>query len=254
MRIALFATDQVGLQIARFLAGQDHQPVCLVLDGNDAKGMNAAIQNAAGLDPSLALKTDQARRQALAEFLTTRETDLCVLAWWPYLLDPEVLAIPRRGFLNLHPSLLPYGRGKAPNFWSLREGTPFGVSIHWVDEGIDSGDIAFQRRLPVTWADNGQTLYERAANELVSLFIDHWPQIKRGEIPREPQPANTICHYQRELDAASQIDLDAQYSGRELLDLLRARTFPPHPAAWFEADEQRYEVRVSITPVTEPVV
>lgn len=247
MRVALFAADKVGLRIAEFLGGQNEPLACLVLDGNDGRGVNAGIKQAAAVDETQIIETIPAERGQLAEQLSAFQPDLLVLAWWPYILKADVLAVPEIGSLNFHPSLLPHGRGKAPNFWALRNNTPFGVTIHWVDEEIDSGDIAFQRGIDVTWQDNAQTLYERSHDTLVELFQENWLAILSGNIPRIPQPETTVCHFQRELEDASQIELDATYTGRDLLNLLRARTFAPHPGAWFEEDGRRYQIRISIS-------
>jgi methionyl-tRNA formyltransferase len=245
VRIALFASDVVGLRVAEFLGRHGEAPACLVVDGVDPKGLNERIVAASGLRTEQVIATCRSASQELSQKLAQFKPDLCLLAWWPYLLDEPTLKTPTLGSLNFHPSLLPHGRGKAPNFWSLVEGTPFGVTIHWVDAGIDSGDIAFQREISVAWEDTGASLYRRALENMFDLFVDSYPRIATGDIPRVPQPA-ARCHYQRELDEASRIDPDCSYTGRELLNLLRARTFPPHPGAWFEEQGVRYEVRVDI--------
>lgn len=251
MKIALFATEKVGLQIARFMSAQEDPPACLVLDGAGKASINTCIRSVSHVEQQHTIVTSRETRDRLADQLCEFEPDLCILAWWPYILKLDVLSVPRIGTLNFHPSLLPHGRGKAPNFWSLVEGTPFGVTIHWVDEEIDSGDIAFQREIPITWEDTGKTLYQKSLDTIVELFQDNWPAIRAGRIPRMTQPEKTPCHFQRELDAASQIELGRNYTGRELLSLIRARTFESHPAAWFEEDGRRYEVRISISQVEE---
>jgi methionyl-tRNA formyltransferase len=80
----------------------------------------------------------------------------------------------------------------------------------------------------------------------VALFAENWPAIREGRVPRIPQPRTGSFHRGAELETASRIDLDASYRARDLLNLLRARTFPPHPAAWFVDDGVRYVVRVAI--------
>jgi methionyl-tRNA formyltransferase len=161
-----------------------------------------------------------------------------------------VLSIPCLGFLNFHPSLLPYNRGKNPNFWSLIEETTFGVTIHWVDDEVDHGDIAFQKQIDKGWEDTGESLYRKALTEIVRLFVDSYPGIRQGEIPRIPQDHGLATfHRASELELASRLDLDDDSRVRDLLNRLRARTFPPHPACWFVDDGERYEVRISITKV-----
>lgn len=187
--------------------------------------------------------------RSTAEKIKALNGDVFILAWWPIVLAPTFLLLGQSMTLNMHPSLLPHCRGKDPNFWTLRDELPFGVTIHHVDAGIDTGDIAFQRALPYGWTDDGQTLYERACGEMVDLYRAIYPRIVGGDVPRIKQsPDLGNFHRRRDLDEASKIDLDANYTARQLLNLLRARTFPPHPACHFsDRDGKIFEVRVSIT-------
>jgi len=247
MKIALFASNAVGREVAEFLGAEGDPPVCLILDSRDADGLNAQIVGCSSLEASAIFYSDSLAEAQTLEALRGLGLDLAILAWWPYILKQELISIPRLGCLNFHPSYLPYNRGKHYNFWALVEGAPFGVTLHWVGHGVDCGDIAFQSRLDVSWEDTGATLYQKAQAEIVRLFKEKFPEIMQGRIPRIPQDlAQGSFHKAAELDAASKIELDKSVTARELLNLLRARTFPPHPAAWFEEGGDRYEVRVEI--------
>jgi methionyl-tRNA formyltransferase len=178
--------------------------------------------------------------------LQLERLDVLVLAWWPHLLKGDLLTVAPL-ILNTHPSYLPHGRGKDPNFWALAEGCPFGVTIHHVNEGIDEGDIAFQQVIPVSWEDNGRSLYEKAVNEMIALFSESLTKILYGEIPRKPQAADAASiHFQHELEPASRLVLDEVVTVRGLLNLLRARTFPPNPACRFTDGDDEFEVRIEI--------
>lgn len=251
MKIALFAADRVGLEVARFFGMSKEPLACLVVDAADPKGLNRDIIEASGiLNKDLIFSSDDLANPKVVEQLCRMSLDLGLLAWWPYILRGPVLSVTRLGFLNFHPSLLPYCRGKDPNFWAIVEGKSFGVTIHWVSERIDGGDIAFQAEIPVSWEDTGETLYKKAQQRIIDLFIENYPRIKSGDIPRIPQSdADATFHRRSELDEVSRIDLDRTYTARQLLNLLRARTFPPYPGCWFEADGHRYQVRVSIEKV-----
>ena len=248
LAIGLFAAGSVGLEIARFMRESAAPPACLVVDTRGDAALNARIIEAAGLsDPHAVFRSDRLVSSELLSQLQARRLDLILLAWWPYLVREPLLSMPRLGCLNFHPSYLPYNRGKHPNFWALIDETPFGVTLHFADEGVDTGDIAFQSRLETSWEDTGETLYRRAQEEIVRLFREVFPQIRQGEIPRVPQePADGSFHRARELDPASEIHLERPCRARELLNVLRARTFPGHPGAWFVENGQRFEVRVEI--------
>lgn len=243
MNLGVFASGPVGLRVVRFLAAEGEELSCLAVDSAASAEERRALQEAALLAPDgVALDSDDLETPA-----GLPELDLVVLAWWPYLIREPLLSAPRLGFLNFHPSLLPHDRGKHPNFWTLVEGTPYGVSLHWIDAGVDSGAVAFQAELEKTWEDTGETLHRRAQDAIVELFERAWPAIRDDRIPRVPQDPDAGCsHRAADLDPASRIDLDRSYTARDLLNLLRARTYPPHPGAWFQDEGERYEVRVSI--------
>ena len=127
------------------------------------------------------------------------------------------------------------------------EGSPFGVTLHFVDEGIDSGDIIAQSRIQYNWSDNGESLYIQSLHEMFELFKKTYPQLRIFNFTSQKQiEAKGDLHFSREMGVASHIDLDRKYTARELLNLLRAKTFTGHPSCWFEDDGEEYEVRVDI--------
>jgi methionyl-tRNA formyltransferase len=74
----------------------------------------------------------------------------------PYLVKEQVINVAKYGVINTHPSLLSHNRGKNYNFWNLVEDAPFGVSLNFVDLGVDNGDIIFQKEIHKIWEDNGR--------------------------------------------------------------------------------------------------
>ncbi len=253
MNIALFAADTVGCEVAKIFAENSESLACLILDSKDGKGLNAEIIAVSGIkDSKRIIYSQKLSQQDAIDKLRRLELDLAILAWWPYIIKESLINIPKIGCLNFHPSYLPYNRGKDPNFWAIVENAPFGVSIHFVETGIDSGDIAFQSYIETSWEDSGKTLYEKATREIVKLFKNNFSRIKSGDIPRKPQDLSQgSFHKRKELDSASKLDLDEIYKGRDLLNILRARTFQPYPAAWFVDKGEKYEVQVSITKVND---
>jgi methionyl-tRNA formyltransferase len=173
--------------------------------------------------------------------------DVGFLAWWPRILGPSVLTRASHGFFNTHPSFLPHNRGKHYNFWALVEQAPFGVTIHRVDARVDSGPIIAQCPIAYDWTDNGETLYTKAQSAMFDLFKRTFPILQCGNFIETPQsPHVGSFHFASELDAASTVELDRSYTARDLLNLLRARTFTGHPACRFVDQGEAFEVRVEI--------
>jgi methionyl-tRNA formyltransferase len=84
-----------------------------------------------------------AASETLAALVALRPDVACV-SCWARRIPPALLRLPPRGFLNLHPSLLPRHRGPVPVFWALREDEPLGVTVHVMDEVFDTGPILGQ--------------------------------------------------------------------------------------------------------------
>jgi methionyl-tRNA formyltransferase len=96
--------------------------------------------------------------------------------------------------INLHISLLPYNRGTDPNLWSALEGTPAGVTIHFVDEGVDTGDVIAQREVALSDDETLASSYTRLQEEMAALLREQWPAIRAGTCARVPQTGPATAH------------------------------------------------------------
>lgn len=240
MRLLVLADNAPGLQIVDYLVQNYPDDLSLVV----VMGRNKIY--------------DLAREQRIpvCDFdsmdasMLPDKVDLGLLAWWPKILKSPLLDVPRFGFVNTHPSLLPHNRGKHYNFWALVEQAPFGVTLHRVDSGIDTGDIIAQEQIPYDWTDNGESLYFKAQAAMVNLFRRTYPVLRTGQVTAIPQDRQVgSFHHSCEIEKASNIDLDRLYRGRDLINLLRARSFEGYPGCWFEDSGSRYEVSIKITKV-----
>jgi methionyl-tRNA formyltransferase len=242
MRLLLLADGHVGAEITRWLIANFRDDVGLIVTTADNE--IAAIAR----DVQVRSLKFQSSNQ-VSDFISSEglSFDLGLLAWWPKIIRQPLISLPRRGMINTHPSLLPYGRGKHYNFWSIIDRVPFGVSLHRVDEGIDSGDIVAQAELPYDWEDTGGLLYRKAAEAMLRLVQETYPGLRNLDFETRPQNlAAGTFHRSSELEAASSINLDKTYVARDLLNILRARTFPGYPACTFSDGNDVYEVRVDI--------
>ena len=126
----------------------------------------------------------------VTNWLAAMSVDVVCVACWNRVIPPSALEIPRHGFLNVHPSLLPAYRGPYPLFWQYRAGEKAtGVSVHWMDAGLDTGDIVGQRELKFEEGIRGaeaEELCALAGGELLSELLE---KLKNGGLQRTPQPA-----------------------------------------------------------------
>lgn len=114
--------------------------------------------------------------------------EVACVACWPRRIPPSLLALPRHGFLNVHPSLLPAFRGPEPLFWIFRHGAPAGVTIHFMDAGLDTGDIAAQEGLELPDGISGPAAEARCAALGGRLLADVLSLLAHGTLVRRPQP------------------------------------------------------------------
>lgn len=242
MKLVLLADGSVGAKFARFLLEKYPDDLSLIVTTqiNDiyreavAKGIRACK-----------FETEEKVLEKIESGV-----DLGILAWWPNILKTPLLEAPRMGFVNTHPSLLPHNRGKHYNFWALVEQAPFGVTVHQVDAGVDSGAIVSQLPIDYGWCDTGETLYNKAQAAMLQLLTEIYPVLRKGQFTPIPQDVeNGSFHRASELEFASKIDLDKDYLARDLLNLLRARTFEGHPGCWFDDAGSRYEIAIKIRKV-----
>lgn len=242
MKLVLFADGLVGLRITQFLV--DAYPADIALIVTTQKNEIYALGQSRGFAVDL-YDPGQAVPAALAGGV-----DLGILAWWPKIIRNPLVNFPKHGFINTHPSLLPHNRGKHYNFWALVEQAPFGVTLHRVDEGVDTGEIVAQREIAYDWRDTGGSLYAKAQEAMVELFCSIYPELREGDFKSTAQ--NSVLasfHHSSEIESASLIDLDRRYSGREILNLLRARTFAGYPGCRFEDRGDHFEVSIDIKKV-----
>lgn len=117
-----------------------------------------------------------------AAMLEKIQPNLVISYNYRHIISPEAIKVVSGKIINMHISLLPWNRGASPNLWSIIDNTPKGVTIHVLDDGLDTGDILLQKEL--TFDEDKETLrssYELLNYEIVKLLQDNWEYIWRGE-------------------------------------------------------------------------
>jgi len=137
----------------------------------------------------LGLSVLQPERPAAAVApLAARKPDLAVAVAYGKLLPLELLAVPALGSLNVHFSLLPRYRGAAPVQWSLVRGEPrTGVTVFWIEAGLDTGPIFLQRSLDIGSDEDAESLFARQGALGLQALEQALDEIAAGRLRREPQ-------------------------------------------------------------------
>lgn len=241
------ASDYVGFKIVSYLVDRKEAIDFLVLSRSNPRGYNEKIAHLVESLPTEIVFDEELYSDSFLEKLKKKSCSLGLLLWWPKIIKEPLLAATKNGWVNCHPSFLPYCRGKHPNFWCLVEGVPCGVSIHYANRNVDEGALIAQKEIVADWTDTGKTIYEKSRDEIVSLFTENFEQIKAGSARGVVQDLDSgSYHHSSEIALASKIELDKKYTARELLNIVRAKMFEPYPSAWFEDNGRKYSVKVLI--------
>jgi len=99
-----------------------------------------------------------------------------------YIIDSKVINQFPNKIVNLHISYLPWNRGADCNLWSFLDDTEKGVSIHHIDEGLDTGKLIVQRHVKPMSNDTLRTSYERLKNAIEGLLVEYWGDIRLSKL------------------------------------------------------------------------
>lgn len=128
------------------------------------------------------------------QFLSSFPPDFIISYGYKHVIKKDVIDMYGNKIINLHISFLPWNRGTDPNFWSFIEDTPKGVTIHYVDEGIDTGGIIAQQEVHFVEKDTLRTSYDKLQSEIQTLFRGHWGSIREGKCDRKQQQGEGSTH------------------------------------------------------------
>jgi methionyl-tRNA formyltransferase len=180
------------------------------------------------------------RTPAAVEELRALAPDILLAVGWRWILPEEVLAVPPRGCLGIHGSLLPRLRGFAPVNWALiRDERETGPTLFYFDRGTDTGDIVGQQPFVITDDDDAATVRARLADAAVELLAEHLPGLAAGTAPRTPQNESGASYGARRTPEDGAIDWRGE--PRTVFNWVRGLT-RPYPGAFGEIAGRRVVV------------
>jgi len=127
-----------------------------------------------------------------------KEPDIIVSYGYKHILGKDIVKSYENKILNLHISFLPWNRGMYPNVWSVIDDTPKGVTIHFIDKGIDTGDILFQREVKIDDTETLFTSYWKLRTDIENLFMENWNLIKTRKFSKIKQLSKGTFHLKKD--------------------------------------------------------
>lgn len=136
------------------------------------------------------------------EYCEREEIDFIVSYGYRHIIRNDVLDMFRKRVINLHISLLPWCRGAHPVFWSIVEKCPLGITIHLIDEGLDTGPVLVQKELTSQLEKSHETfrnVYEFSSRSIEILFQSNWEVLRTSGLPSLAQKGIGSLHRASEL-------------------------------------------------------
>ncbi len=171
--------------------------------------------------------------------------DIIVSGYYSQIFGRRLLSIPPKGCVNTHPTGLPRFRGLSPYFTHILFGDAYNeITLHWLDPGVDTGDIIGQGRVEILPDDTGYTCGHRLTEAGRDVFRENWPLIKAGKAPRRKQDPTLASTYNFSWAVA---EIDWNKPAVEIWNLVRAISRPLQ-GAWTMLGGRKLRVwRVGVT-------
>jgi len=255
VRVAFFGTPEFAVPSLRALVGEGFDVVAVVTQPDAPQGRSRSklipppVKVAAEAEDLLVWQPEKPTDPAFLKQLRELKPDIGVVVAYGHILKPELLALPPRGMINVHPSLLPGLRGAAPIEWAIIRGhETTGVTIMQLDAGMDSGPILHQIPHRIDAHVTGGELSAHLAEVGAQALIETLAMMEQSDPPPQPVPQNerraTLAPKLTRETARIDWTKDAGAIGRLI------RGLDPRPGAWTEL--KGVEIKLFTPKVMEP--
>lgn len=255
MRIVFIGTGKIGVPTLHALLKSEHHVAAVVTQPDKPVGRahlvepppikKALMSGAPYGSPARTgralpiLQPARMKDQQAIDEIRTLEPDVIVVVAYGQILPRTVLEIPKIACLNLHASLLPRWRGAAPIQAAIGAGyRETGITVMYMNEGLDTGDILLQRTVDILPNDTGGSLHDRLAQIAPEILLESLVMLAKGIAPRIPQD-NSLATYAPKLKRE-----DGRIDWSEPAETIerKIRAFNPWPGAFMKADEQNLKI------------
>ncbi|WP_174185907.1 methionyl-tRNA formyltransferase [Nocardia barduliensis] len=243
MRIVSFGFQTWGRKTLQALIDSEHEVVLAVTHPASEQSYKAIFSDSVeelarehGIPVHLTERADA----ATIDLVKRAEPDVIVVNSWYTWMPAELYNLPPHGTLNLHDSLLPKFTGFSPVLWALISGaTETGLTVHRMDEGLDTGDILVQRSIPIGPTDTGTDLVLRGMELIPGALGEALAALDSGTAVWRPQNKAERTYFHKRSERDSRIDWTWQ--AEDLERFVRALS-APYPRAFTHYRGERVEV------------
>lgn len=233
LRVAYFGKGSTGIALLHTLADHPEVDVVAVAAWKPSRRSWSNAPAIGDVAQELGLPTVDSE-----EALAAIPFDVLLSVYYDRIIGKRVLELARVASINLHAALLPDYRGRFTFLYAILNGeAEYGVTLHLIDEGVDTGAIIAKRSFPITAAATAQSLYDQTAEEAIVLFQETLPSIIDGSFNSTPQDAGRYMYRTGDLpDGEVDLSWEPDYLDR----FVRAMYFPPFDPAHLKIDGKTY--------------
>jgi len=243
MKLGFLTCVQLGFSCmdAIYKAGGELQ-VVITLKDNKAKNKSGRVYldefcNNNSID---LVKIDHVNDDDVINVIKKYNLDWLFIIGWSQIANKRLLNTPRSGVLGMHPTLLPKGRGRASIPWAIIKGLEeTGVTLFKLDEGVDTGPILSQYKIPLTNSTTATELYTSVSNAHVNLITGIIPKMLNESIKLQEQNNSYATEWEGRSPKDGEIDLKGSVLTAERL--VRATT-KPYPGAFIIINDKKHIV------------
>jgi methionyl-tRNA formyltransferase len=237
--ILVFAYHDVGYECLDALI-QNDEYVLAVITHEDDPEEELWFRSVAGLAKEYDIPVytpESVNTPEWTERIRSWDPDLLFSFYYRNMIAEEILSIPRLGAFNMHGSLLPKYRGRAPINWAVLHGEKeTGVTLHSMVKRADAGDIVDQEPVPVLPDDTAQDVFNKAVKAARLVLERRLEALKNGSAPRRAQDESQATHFGGRKPEDGRIDWTQ--SAEKIYNLVRA-VAPPYPGAFTEVEGEK---------------
>ena len=253
-KVAILGKNNIAVKCAEILLKHKEINVVACCPNNNDSGVDSwqpSFKKFCNSKDLNVLRIPKIRSKKSINLLKELELDFIFSFQYDQILNAEVINIPKRGAINLHFSPLPKYRGVSPLAFALINGEEdYGVTLHYMDPGVDTGDVISQILFNIKDMNNARELYEACEKYSIQLFQNSIKKIIAGKNNRKIQKHQEATYYSNGTINFSESYINFNKSTYMLQNWIRAFIFPPFQYPKFKVDGKKYEV-INAIPIFE---
>lgn len=225
MRIIFMGTPDFAVPCLKAIIGAGHEVAAVFTQPDKPRGRKQELTppevKVLALENGLNVhQPDTLRNGEAYKIISDIQPDVIVVAAYGKILPKEILDFPKYGCINVHGSLLPKYRGAAPIQWSVINGdSETGVTIMQMAEGLDTGDMLYQKAIPIGIDDTAESMFDKLSELGAEMTVEALELIPQGKLTPVKQD-DSLSSYAPMLDKRIS-EIDWSKSGKEVHDLIR---------------------------------